>query len=86
MAHASHLIGLNQADKALIPNAVLIEAKELHGLLDIANYLMYNDIPFEIFFEPDIDEYTAIATYPIKGSIRKKLSHFQTMGTNETNT
>jgi len=82
------MVGLNQEDRKLIPNAVLIGAKDSKELVDICQYLEYNRIPFEMFWEPDINEYTAIATHPLKGKIRNKLKHYKLLkyGKNEDHT
>jgi hypothetical protein len=62
-----------------IPNAVLIGARTENALLDIQEYLEENDIKHEMFYEPDISAFTAIATYPLKGKERLPLRKFRTM-------
>jgi hypothetical protein len=82
-AHAIHLVGLNQKDKNLIPNAVLIGVRSDKDLIDICEYLEYNRVPFELFWESDIEQYTAIATYPLKGDQRKPFGKFNTLKVEE---
>ena len=77
-AHAAHIIGKNQ-DCNSIPNAVLIGAKTEYDLVNIKEYLEYFDIAHEIFYEPDIGQHTAIATYPIEGEQRSPLRKFELM-------
>ncbi len=46
-------------------------------LLDTASYLNDQGIAHHMFFEPDVDSFTAIATKPLKGSDRKPLRRFK---------
>lgn len=61
------------------PNAVLIGIHSENALLDIKDYLEENKIPNEMFYEPDIEAYTAIATYPLEGKEREPLKKFGLM-------
>ena len=45
-------------------------------LIDVAKYLFDCGIQHEMFFEPDIQSHTAIATMPLRGKVREKLKHF----------
>lgn len=47
---------------------------ELHS---IAEMLLNNDIEHHVFFEPDINAHTAIATRPLMGKERRILRHFE---------
>ena len=75
-AHAIHQIGAKGDKLDGIPNAVLIGVQSEKELFDVKMYLEDNEIASEIFYEPDIDAHTAIATYPIAGKQRKRLQHF----------
>ncbi len=77
-AHAAHIIG-NKQECGSIPNAVLIGAASEFDLMGIKEYLEYFEIAHEIFYEPDISQHTAIATYPLVGDERKPLQKFELM-------
>lgn len=77
-AHSAHIIGKNQECDS-VPNAVLIGAKNEVDLMAIKEYLEYFDIAHEIFYEPDVDQHTAIATYPLEGKQRIPLRKFELM-------
>jgi hypothetical protein len=83
-AHAIHQMGTKQGDKT-IPHATLIGVDDKHELLELAAYLKDQKIKYEMFFEPDIDEYTAIATYPLKGHQRDPLQGFELLRIDEAN-
>lgn len=76
--HAAHIVGQNQ-DTNSVPNAVLIGAKNEFDLMAIKEYLEYFEIAHEIFYEPDISQHTAIATYPLQGEQRTPLRKFDLM-------
>lgn len=79
-AHAIHMAGMNQLEKNIIPHAVLIGAENNEELFDISEYISANNIEHEIFFEPDINQYTAIATHPIKGEQQRAIfANFETL-------
>lgn len=59
---------------------VLIGAKDEEHLMNIQLHLNESGIEYELFFEPDIDSHTAIATKPLKGEERKALRKFRLMG------
>lgn len=46
-------------------------------LLDTASYLTDQGIDHHMFFEPDVDSFTAIATRPLTGEDRKPLKRFK---------
>jgi hypothetical protein len=56
---------------------VLIGVDSQDHLKTTADYLGMHGIEFEMFFEPDVDEYTAIASEPLFGSERKPLSKYK---------
>jgi len=83
-SHATHVmsyrVGMcNDRHDSIRANAVLIGAKSEEHLLEIKQYLDEKEIENEIFYEPDISAYTAIATYPLKGKDRIPLRKFNTM-------
>jgi hypothetical protein len=76
--HAAQLTGW-ACGNLQVPNAVLVGAQSEDDLLTIREYLIDHDVPHEMFYEPDVFAYTAIATYPLKGKERAPLKHFQLM-------
>jgi hypothetical protein len=57
---------------------VLCHADDDEHLMSIADYLDDNGIDFEMFQEPDMDnQYTAIATIPLRGREREPLRMFK---------
>lgn len=62
-----------------VSHMVLIGASDEAELFSFAEHLSDSDIHHEMFFEPDVDAYTAIATRPIRGKERDSLKHFQLM-------
>lgn len=46
-------------------------------LMDTSEYLVRAGIDHHMFFEPDVDSHTAIATRPLIGKERKVLKHCQ---------
>lgn len=55
---------------------VLCGATNETDLCEVSELLSFEGIGHHLFFESDIDSYTAIATVPLKGSERKPLSRF----------
>jgi transcriptional regulatory protein LevR len=78
-SHVTHLIGTKQPEITETPNTVLIGLHSKDGLSEMVQYLDSNEIPYELFYEPDIEEYTAIATYPLRGKDRTPLRRFSLM-------
>ena len=75
-AHAAAYIGERyHADT----NIVLCGCPDEVKLKDIADYLASKNIEHECFYEPDIDAYTAIATQPLVGDLRKPMRKFRLM-------
>ena len=72
-AHASAMIGDKFHGDT---NIVLFGSKGEDELLGCADYLNQHDIKYHMFFEPDIDQYTAIATQPLLGDSRKPMRKF----------
>lgn len=56
---------------------VLCGAKDENDLFGISEQLTTSGIVYEMFYEPDIDSYTAIATQPLRGEDRKVLRRFR---------
>ena len=58
---------------------VLCPADSEEELFKISEWLMHHEIRHSLFYEPDLESHTAIATEPLKGTTRKHLKKFQTM-------
>lgn len=58
-------------------NMVLFTAKSENHLFEISERLGLADIKHKTFFEPDIDQFTAIATEPIFGERRDFFRNFK---------
>lgn len=71
-AHAAYEVATRHRSHA-VPNAVLIGVPNLAELLDVTAFLKNYGIEHEMFFEPDINQHTAIATYPLQGEQRAPL-------------
>ena len=56
---------------------VLCDAISEEHLITIAEALDKHKIDYEMFFEPDIGQHTAIATQPLRGAERAPLKKFQ---------
>jgi hypothetical protein len=56
---------------------VLCSANDERGLFEISDWLKDNLIDHEMFFEPDIDSHTAIATRPLTGEERNCMKRFK---------
>lgn len=69
MAHKHGIKGIN--------HMVLCGAKDQDNLFDISMWLAQHNIDHHVFYEPDIDGYTAIATLPLRGDERKPMKRFQ---------
>ena len=55
---------------------VLCGASGEDALHSISELLTFEDIEHTMFFEPDVNSYTAIATRPLRGKERKPLKRF----------
>lgn len=75
-AHASAKIGEAYHGDTY---AVLCGADNEEHLHTIAEHLDSHGIAFHMFWEPDLSEYTAIATAPLKGGARSPLRKFKLM-------
>ena len=75
-SHASAIIGEKYHSNTSI---VLISCKDEDHLKSTAQYLQDHQIKFEIFYEPDVNEFTSIATEPLIGESRKNLKKFKLM-------
>lgn len=60
-----------------VNHMVLIGAGDQEELIVIAQHLSDCDIKHEMFFEPDISAYTAIATQPLRGQMRNALKRYK---------
>jgi flagellar biogenesis protein FliO len=58
---------------------VLIDVKNEQLLVGVSESLREKDIEHELFFEPDINSYTAIATRPLIGDERMSLKGYRLM-------
>jgi hypothetical protein len=76
MSHAAAKIGERFHGDTSI---VLCGAENEDSLQVIATYLDSHGIKHEIFWEPDLPAFTAIATEPLKGKARQPLKRFQLM-------
>lgn len=74
--HATYAIGTNIANNC-IPSIVLIGTNNEDGLLKISQFLIDHHIKHKMFFEPDINQYTSIATIPVHGDDRKLFRKFK---------
>lgn len=77
LSHAVDMINTrhNSGD---INHMVLCEARHEEHLTAIAEHLDQHEIDYEIFCEPDLNnQYTAIATKPLKGTEREPLKKFK---------
>lgn len=74
-AHAVQGLGLN-TPRGHTSHMVLIGAKDQNDLVDRALELDALNIDYHMFYEPDVNEYTAIATHPLRGKERTPLRKF----------
>jgi hypothetical protein len=75
-SHASARIGeLFHSDT----NIVLIGVRNEDHLKTVAGHLECSEIQYHMFYEPDIDGYTAIALEPLMGEKRKPMKKYQTL-------
>lgn len=58
---------------------VLFSVADLDKLIDAVSFLEQKGIVFEVFYEPDINEHTAIATEPLSGERRRVMEKFTLM-------
>lgn len=75
-AHAAAKIGEKYHGNT---HATLCAAKDEKHLKSLSEYLDSHEIYHEIFWEPDINQFTAIATAPLRGLARKPLKKFSLM-------
>lgn len=59
------------------PHLVVISVPDLDQLMEIASYLDSKMVRFVAFFEPDISQYTSIATEPVRAESRKLFRKFK---------
>lgn len=56
---------------------VLFSVRGSRGLQEASKYLYDNNIQHAMFFEPDADTHTAIATEPLRGERRLLMKKFK---------
>lgn len=61
-----------------ISSIVLFPAANEKGLFDVSKHLRSNGVEHVMFYEPDIEQYTAIATTPLFGEGRDVMAEFRT--------
>lgn len=66
--------------KKTVDSMVLFGVDSEIELLRISNYLTESQVRHHTFFEPDVDEFTAIATEPLSGSRRNLMKNFNLKG------
>lgn len=75
-SHATFEVGA-VANTVKSPNFVLIGVKSEQQLHQIKEMLYEQQIECKMFFEPDINQHTAIATVPIVGDSRKIFKKYE---------
>lgn len=78
-AHAVDGMNFWAEKEEKISNMVLFSLKNEEDLIKTSNKLMDEGISHELFYEPDISAYTAIATQPLVGNERKPMKRFRLM-------
>lgn len=76
-AHAVDELRVPASDQT--HHMVLIGLPDQRKLISTSQFLESLGIKHELFFEPDVNEYTAIATHPLRGDERKPLRRYQLM-------
>jgi len=76
-AHAAEAVAKKLDKDHPTCTMVLFEVKNLSDLLTASFYLDDRTVEHELFFEPDINEHTAIATIPVYGDCREKFKQFK---------
>ena len=79
LGHATYDVGTKHP-RSSSPNFVLIGVKNEQKLLELSEWLHTNETDHHMFFEPDVDQHTAIATKPISGSKRDIFRKFKLYG------
>jgi hypothetical protein len=77
-SHATLEAGFKFDQPAEISRIVLFPLNNEKQLFDRARHLRENGIEHVMFYEPDIEQYTAISTAPIFGADREALMEFST--------
>jgi hypothetical protein len=76
-AHAVDELNKNITPNEEIDNMVLFAVKGERSLENISKQLVKENISYSMFYEPDIDQYTSIATEPIYGEQREFFKQFK---------
>lgn len=75
-SHATYEVG-SVVGLSKSPNFVLIGVKSEPHLHQVREMLQEHQIDCKMFFEPDINQHTAIATEPITGDSRKLFKKYE---------
>lgn len=79
-AHAVHELNATyESGRKHTHHMVLFGATGERELLEIAKYLEEAGIHFHMFWEPDMNSYTSIATVPLRGKERTPMRIFNLM-------
>lgn len=76
LGHATYEAGQKFEKPSEVASLILMQAKDEIDLITVADQLNEENIPHIIFYEPDIDECTAICTCPIIGKERNFFKKF----------
>ena len=76
-AHAVDELGKRIDNSSKTNHMVLFSVRDEYALSNIAEYLKEHKVLYEMFYEPDIEAFTAIATRPLIGNERSIMSKFK---------
>ena len=76
-SHAALEAGFKFNKPEKTSNIVLFGVKNQQALIEASEYLTLHGIDYEMFYEPDITGFTAIATEPLFGDERTPLKRFK---------
>lgn len=76
-AHATEMVAKHLTPDSDVCHMVLVGCTDVLELESIAADLDFDGIKHKMFYEPDIGQYTAIATFPVSGGQRKLLKHYR---------
>ena len=77
-SHATLEAGFKFKQPEEISSIVLFPAKDENDLFDVSKYLRSKGIEHELFYEPDIEQYTAISTRAMFGEERAVMAEYRT--------
>lgn len=76
--HSALEAGSEFKKAGMIPNMILLEARDQSFLIETSKFLDEHNIKHHMFWEPDNDlGYTSITTEPLNNEEKKKLSIFK---------